>query len=237
MLRCTMIWLRREWGMTVADEILGRNLVEAGASVRARLDWERVINSMLALVLIVALAPVMAMVALLVWGQDRGPVFFAHRRIGRDGHLFPCLKFRSMAVDADARLERLLATDEAARLEWVADHKLRNDPRITAIGVFLRKSSLDELPQLFNVLRGEMSLVGPRPVVFAEAERYGRWFSHYCSVRPGITGLWQVSGRNEVSYRKRVAMDVLYSRRKSAALDIQILLNTIPAVLLRKGSY
>lgn len=223
--------------MTVADEIMRGDISADRSSDRARLDGERAINAFLALGLILALAPLMAIVALLVWAQDRGPVIFAHRRIGRDGRLFSCLKFRSMAVDAEARLQRLLATDEAAQLEWAADHKLRKDPRITAVGVFLRKSSLDELPQLFNVVRGEMSLVGPRPVVHAEAERYGRWFSHYCSVRPGITGLWQVSGRNEVSYRKRVAMDVLYSRRKSAALDMRILLNTIPAVLLRKGSY
>jgi exopolysaccharide production protein ExoY len=206
-------------------------------AVRQRVDWEYGVNAVLALGLLIALAPLMIVVAFLVWVQDRGPIFFAHRRIGRGGRVFPCMKFRSMAVDAEARLQHLLATDENARIEWAADHKLRNDPRITGLGLFLRKSSLDELPQLFNVLRGEMSLVGPRPVVYAEAERYGRWFSHYCAVRPGITGLWQVSGRNEVSYRKRVAMDVLYSRNKSAMLDFKILVNTVPAVLLRKGSY
>ncbi|AQR61181.1 sugar transferase [Brevundimonas sp. LM2] len=201
------------------------------------MDWEYGVNATLAFIILIALAPLMCAVALMVFLQDRGPVFFGHRRIGRDGRTFACMKFRSMAVDAEARLQHLLATDENARLEWAADHKLRKDPRITGLGVFLRKSSLDELPQLFNVLRGEMSLVGPRPVVQAEAERYGRWFTHYCAVRPGITGLWQVSGRNEVSYRKRVAMDVLYSKRKSAGLDLFILLNTVPAVLLRKGSY
>lgn len=223
--------------MTVASEAMQPPaLLERDRGHRRR-DWERGVNTVLALVLLLFLAPLMVTVAVLVWSHDRGPIFFAHRRIGRDGRLFPCFKFRSMAVDAEARLQHLLATDDEARAEWMADHKLRRDPRITTIGVFLRKSSLDELPQLFNVLRGEMSLVGPRPVVNAEAERYGRWFSHYCSVRPGITGLWQVSGRNEVSYRKRVAMDVLYSRRKSAVLDFAILLNTIPAVLLRKGSY
>lgn len=205
--------------------------------VRTGVDWEYGVNALLALCILIVLGPLMAVVAALVYIQDRGPIFFAHRRIGRDGRVFPCMKFRSMAVDAEARLQHLLATDAEARKEWAADHKLRKDPRITGLGLFLRKSSLDELPQLFNVLRGEMSLVGPRPVVYAEAERYGRWFSHYCAVRPGITGLWQVSGRNEVSYRKRVAMDVLYSRRKSALLDFKILVNTVPAVLLRKGSY
>jgi lipopolysaccharide/colanic/teichoic acid biosynthesis glycosyltransferase len=213
----------------------------AAASVSPRLkgrsDWEYGINAVLAFFILVACAPLMVLVGLLVWIQDRGPVFFAHNRIGRDGHVFPCMKFRSMAVDAEERLQHHLAASEEAREEWAADHKLRKDPRITGLGLFLRKSSLDELPQLFNVLRGDMCLVGPRPVVFAEVQRYGRWFSHYCAVRPGITGLWQISGRNEVTYRKRVAMDVLYSRRKSAKLDLLILLNTVPAVLLRKGSY
>ena len=183
------------------------------------------------------LAPVMVLVALLIWTQDRGPVFFAHGRIGRDGRAFKCLKFRSMLVDSEARLRKLLAESPEARAEWERDHKLRNDPRITALGSFLRRSSLDELPQLFNVLAGEMSLVGPRPIVTAEVARYGRRFGHYCSVRPGITGLWQVSGRNDVSYRRRVAIDTCYAQNQSIALDLRILLATIPSVLLRKGSY
>jgi lipopolysaccharide/colanic/teichoic acid biosynthesis glycosyltransferase len=142
-----------------------------------------------------------------------------------------------MLVDSDARLRQLLAESPEARAEWERDHKLRNDPRITALGSFLRRSSLDELPQLFNVLTGEMSLVGPRPIVTAEVKRYGRRFGHYCSVRPGITGLWQVSGRNDVSYRRRVAIDTCYAQRQSLALDLRILVATIPSVLLRKGSY
>jgi lipopolysaccharide/colanic/teichoic acid biosynthesis glycosyltransferase len=142
-----------------------------------------------------------------------------------------------MAADAEARLAEVLRNDPEARAEWDRDRKLKNDPRITPLGDFLRRSSLDELPQLFNVLRGEMSLVGPRPIVFDEAVKYGRHFRHYCAVKPGITGLWQVSGRNDVSYRARVALDSLYARKKSAVLDGWILLATIPAVLCRRGSY
>jgi lipopolysaccharide/colanic/teichoic acid biosynthesis glycosyltransferase len=179
----------------------------------------------------------MIAVGMAVYLGDGGPMFFAHRRVGRHGVPFPCLKFRSMAIDADLRLERLLAADVEARREWDADHKLRADPRVTPVGDFLRRSSLDELPQLFNVLRGDMSLVGPRPIVQAEAAKYGRRFKSYCKVRPGITGLWQVSGRNDVCYRERVALDVLYARRKSLAMDAGILIKTVPAVLLRRGSY
>jgi exopolysaccharide production protein ExoY len=151
--------------------------------------------------------------------------------------MFTCFKVRTMVVDADKRLDQLLATDPDARAEWALDQKLRNDPRITTFGRFLRKSSLDEVPQLINVLRGDMSLVGPRPIVLEEAPRYGQWLKHYCAVRPGITGIWQVSGRNNLSYRRRVACDVLYARRQSTALNLKILLITIPAVLSQDGSH
>lgn len=191
----------------------------------------------IALLALVFLLPLMLAVALAIWVQDRGPVLFAHRRVGLGGRSFHCLKFRSMALDAEARLQSLLANDPAAAAEWAADHKLRNDPRVTPLGAFLRKTSLDELPQLFNVLKGEMSLVGPRPIVDAEIVRYGRRFTDYCKVKPGITGLWQVSGRNDVSYRTRVAMDAVYAKRKCGRLDVWILAATIPAVLARKGSY
>ena len=204
---------------------------------RESVDWDYVVNFSLAFVMLAFCAPLMALTALAIYIYDGGPVLFAHRRIGREGQPFRCLKFRSMAVDAEARLERLLANDAAARREWEADHKLRSDPRVTPLGRFLRKTSLDELPQLINVVRGEMNLVGPRPVVQAEAQKYGRRFAHYCAVRPGITGLWQVSGRNDVSYGRRVALDVLYTRRKSFRLDLAILLRTVPAVLMRNGSY
>jgi lipopolysaccharide/colanic/teichoic acid biosynthesis glycosyltransferase len=191
----------------------------------------------MASLLILFILPLMVAVALAVYSQDRQSFLFRHRRLGRDGRAFSCLKFRTMTMDAEARLTQLLADDPEARAEWERDHKLRNDPRVTALGAFLRRSSLDELPQLFNVLRGEMSLVGPRPIAPAEAARYGRRYRCYCQVKPGITGLWQVSGRNDLSYRSRIAMDCLYAKAKSPALDLWVLAATIPAVLLRKGSY
>ncbi|NIJ08058.1 lipopolysaccharide/colanic/teichoic acid biosynthesis glycosyltransferase [Sphingomonas vulcanisoli] len=187
--------------------------------------------------LLVFLAPLMIIVAALVFLTNPGPVIFGHRRIGRHGQSFKCLKFRSMVVDAESRLEHLLASDAEARLEWERDHKLRNDPRITSIGSFLRRTSLDELPQLFNVLIGEMSLVGPRPIVEAEVQRYGRYFGYYKQVRPGITGMWQVGGRNNTTYRRRVALDVLYARTSSVGLYCKILLATVPSVLAARGSY
>ncbi|WBH18205.1 sugar transferase [Sphingomonas radiodurans] len=190
-----------------------------------------------ALIALAFFLPLMLVIATIIYVTDPGPVFFAHRRVGRGGRHFRCLKFRSMAVNAEELLAELLAKDAEARAEWARDHKLKNDPRITAIGGLLRKSSLDELPQLFNVLRGEMSLVGPRPIVDAEVLRYGRYFAHYCSVRPGITGLWQVSGRNNTSYRRRVAFDVTYSRSRSALFDAKILVMTVPSVMLARGSY
>jgi lipopolysaccharide/colanic/teichoic acid biosynthesis glycosyltransferase len=194
-------------------------------------------NVSLAAVALLFFLPLMILVALAIWCQDRGPVFFAHRRVGRDGRKFPCLKFRSMAIDAEERLHDVLNADPVARAEWERDHKLRDDPRVTGLGLFLRKSSLDELPQLINVIRGEMDLVGPRPIVDGEIPKYGARFKHYCAVNPGITGLWQVSGRNDASYRSRVAMDCVYAKQKSVTLDLWILAATVPAVLLRKGSY
>ena len=186
---------------------------------------------------LVLLAPFFLIVALMV-RADGGPAFFAHQRVGRGGKLFGCLKFRSMVVDSQARLESLLASDPAARAEWEATRKLKNDPRITRIGRFLRSTSLDELPQLINVLRGEMSLVGPRPVQEAEIDRYyGASAAHYMAVRPGITGLWQVSGRSETSYESRVALDVAYVSRPSLLADIAILLRTPVAVLSRRGAH
>jgi lipopolysaccharide/colanic/teichoic acid biosynthesis glycosyltransferase len=194
-------------------------------------------NIIVALVALIFLAPVMIAVAMSVFAQDGGPILFAHRRIGRGGRHFLCLKFRTMAVDAERRLADLLAADPDARAEWERDHKLRDDPRVTGLGAFLRRSSLDELPQLFNVLRGEMSLVGPRPIVDAEVAKYGHRFGHYCAVKPGITGLWQVSGRNDTSYRTRIALDCVYARERSLLLDSYIILSTVPAVLSRRGSY
>jgi Undecaprenyl-phosphate galactose phosphotransferase WbaP len=186
---------------------------------------------------LVLLSPFFLIVALMV-RADGGPAFFAHQRVGRGGKLFGCLKFRSMVIDSQARLEALLANDPVARAEWEATRKLKNDPRITRIGRFLRSTSLDELPQLINVLRGEMSLVGPRPVQEAEIDRYyGASAAHYMAVRPGITGLWQVSGRSETSYESRVALDVAYVSRPSLLADLSILLRTPVAVVSRRGAH
>ncbi|PTQ13507.1 hypothetical protein CLG96_00335 [Sphingomonas oleivorans] len=209
-----------------------------GASPSARQEAAiRMLDIVISLLAILALAPLFLVIAGMVKAADRGPIFFAQPRIGRNGKIFRCLKFRSMVVNAEQRLAELLEKDPVARAEWARDHKLRKDPRIIRGGEFLRKASFDELPQLFNVLRGEMSIVGPRPIVAAETPRYGRYFSSYCAVRPGLTGLWQVSGRNDVSYRRRVACDVTYARRKSVQNDLRIIAMTVPAVLLAKGSY
>jgi undecaprenyl-phosphate galactose phosphotransferase len=194
-------------------------------------------NIVIALVALVFLAPLMLGVALAIFAQDGGPVVFAHRRIGRGGRYFYCLKFRSMAIDAEQRLADLLANDPVARAEWDRDHKLRNDPRVTKLGAFLRKTSLDELPQLFNVLKAEMSLVGPRPIVREEIPRYGKYFDLYTSVHSGLTGLWQVSGRSETSYAERVTFDTFYIRNWSVWLDLYILFRTIGALWVRTGAY
>ena len=166
---------------------------------------------------------------------DGANPFFGHRRVGRDGRVFRCWKLRSMVPDAEARLARHLAENPAAAREWAAARKLSQDPRVTRVGRVLRRTSLDELPQVWNVLLGEMSLVGPRPVTTEELMRYGpaRWA--YLGVRPGITGLWQVRGRNRLSYAERVRLDAEYARDASLALDLGLLLRTVPAVLRLTG--
>ena len=182
--------------------------------------------------LLLFVAPLLTVIAIAIAFQRSGPIFF---RQGSD--TFQVLKFRTMVPDAEARLIQYLAENPEAAAEWRADHKLRHDPRTTPFGRFLRRSSLDELPQLFNVLRGDMSLVGPRPIVAAEVAKYGRHFPAYTSVKPGLTGRWQVSGRNDVSYPRRVRMDAAYARSRCLALDVRILVETVPAVLKRRGSY
>lgn len=183
------------------------------------------------------LLPLLVGLAIATWLGDPGPVFFGHVRIGKNGRSFRCFKFRTMVTDAEQRLLKLLETDPVARADWERDRKLTNDPRITGIGRFMRKSSLDELPQLWNVICGEMSLVGPRPIVQAEVPRYGRYIADYMNARPGISGLWQISGRNDVSYRRRVALDVAFARSQSLKLYLRILVLTVPAVLFQRGSY
>lgn len=196
----------------------------------------RAVDVAMSLSLLAFFMPLLLVIALAVWISDPGPVFFVHQRVGKGGRRFGCLKFRTMVRDAEARLSELFANDPIAKAQWDRDHKLENDPRIVGIGNFLRKSSLDELPQLLNVLTGKMSIVGPRPIVDAEVIRYGRYFVHYCSVRPGLTGLWQVSGRNNVSYRRRVAIDSIFAQSHSIGLYFKVLVMTVPVVLFGKGA-
>ncbi|MEK8088965.1 undecaprenyl-phosphate galactose phosphotransferase WbaP [Thermithiobacillus plumbiphilus] len=186
--------------------------------------------------LILLLSPVFAYLAFRV-RQTGECVIYGHARVGQHGQSFRCYKFRSMVPHADRVLDDLLAADEAARAEWARDFKLKDDPRITPIGAWLRKTSLDELPQLWNVLKGDMSLVGPRPVVTAELERYGEDLAYYLETRPGMTGLWQISGRNDVGYSERVFLDTWYVKNWSLWYDIVILFKTFNVVLGRKGAY
>jgi undecaprenyl-phosphate galactose phosphotransferase len=189
------------------------------------------------LLMIMLLIPLLILAALIKLDLG-GPVFFRQTRVGRNGKPFGCRKFRTMYADAEERLSALLATDAEARKEWSTYRKLRNDPRVTTFGEFLRSTSLDELPQLFNVLLGEMSLVGPRPVLQEEIDLYYKDKAEFCfSVRPGVTGLWQVSGRNNNGYDYRIAADLWYVKNWNLWLDIVILLKTVPALLGRVGAY
>lgn len=197
---------------------------------------KRIVDTLGAIVLAIVFAPLIVAV-ILILSRDGQPVIYRHRRVGKHGQSFSCLKFRTMVPDADRILHSLLAQDDGLKAEWIQNHKLKNDPRVTAIGRFLRQTSLDELPQLWNVLRGEMSLVGPRPVVREELLRYGRNGGFYLAVKPGITGLWQATGRNDTDYRRRVAMDIYYVRNHNFWLDTYILMKTTGVVIGRHGAY
>lgn len=186
---------------------------------------------------ILLLVPLFLLIALAIKFSDRGPVLFRHRRVGRNGRSFYCFKFRTMAVDSEFVLQRHLAENPEAAREWSADHKLKDDPRVTALGHALRKTSLDELPQLINILKGEMSLVGPRPIVDAEIPKYAAAISQYYCARPGLTGPWQVSGRNDVDYSRRVAFDKQYVEQWSFGRDLAIIAKTFRVVITGKGCY
>ena len=181
--------------------------------------------------------PILLILAVLVGVDNKGRIIFAHRRVGRKGKLFPCYKFQSMVPNAQERLEEYLAKNPEARKEWEESFKLTNDPRVTKLGAFLRKTSLDELPQLWNVLMGDMSLVGPRPIVTKEIERYGDYIREYYMVPPGITGMWQVNGRSDTTYEERVAMDTWYVRNWSVWIDLVYLFKTVKTVFTGKGAY
>jgi exopolysaccharide production protein ExoY len=199
-------------------------------------NQKRIVDIAFALSAIVLLAPLLIICYFLTILTSPGPALFRHRRVGFNGKHFNCLKFRTMVTDAPERLRQLLESDPLAAAEWTANRKLRSDPRVTAIGAILRKSSLDELPQLFNVLRGDMSVVGPRPVTDEELERYSGSIGAYLACRPGITGLWQVSGRSTTTYSKRIACDTFYAHNWSMALDVKILVVTLPALLVTDGA-
>lgn len=186
---------------------------------------------------VICLSPVFVFLAILIKLDSKGPVIFAHRRIGQNGNPFPCLKFRTMCQDADVKLKEYLAANPEARKEWEAEFKLKDDPRVTRVGRVLRRTSLDELPQLFNVLRGQMSLVGPRPIITDEIPKYGEYFKDFAMVPPGITGMWQVNGRSDTTYEERVQMDSWYVRNWSVWLDIMLLWRTVGVVLSHKGAY
>ena len=203
--------------------------------------YNRVLKRVFDLVLTIGggliILPFLLMIALAVAIDNRGHVIFAHRRVGAAGKKFSCYKFQTMVPDAESKLKEYLATNPDARREWEETFKLTNDPRVTKLGNFLRRTSLDELPQLWNVIRGEMSLVGPRPIVQAEVARYGKNIREYYMVLPGITGMWQVSGRSDTTYPERVAMDTWYVRNWSVWIDIMYLFKTVKAVLQSRGAY
>jgi len=199
--------------------------------------FKRTIDLVFGVVAFLLVLPVMALIALAILLESGQPVFFLQERIGFGNSRFRIRKFRTMVVDADEVLRSYLATHPEAQCEWDETHKLRRDPRVTLVGRFLRRTSLDELPQLWNVLRGEMSLAGPRPIVETEIPRYGTAFGFYLLTRPGLTGLWQVSGRNDTTYRRRVELDVQYVRNWTPSLDFTVFLKTFNAVLRGRGAY
>lgn len=214
----------------IARGILDRNLISKSRVAR-----------ILDLTLIVFAAPyvllVFIIIALLIKWDSPGPVFYYQTRIGRFGRKFRICKFRTMVQNADEVLQNYLEKSPELKIEWLANHKLRRDPRVTRVGSVLRKLSLDELPQVWNIVIGDMGLVGPRPIVDAEIEKYGKCFELYIKVRPGLTGLWQVSGRNDTTYKRRVELDEYYICNRSLMLDLQILWRTVFVVLKKDGAY
>lgn len=218
-----------------SNSLIGAGLLERKLAPRNPAD--RFLD--ISLILLAAPYVILAFlfISILIALDSNGPVFYRHRRIGRYGRKFDLYKFRTMVQNADQVLQTYLDQSTELRAEWEATQKLQNDPRVTRVGALLRKTSLDELPQLWNILIGEMSLVGPRPIVDAEVEKYGNCFELYKQVRPGLTGLWQVSGRSNTSYEHRVELDEYYILNRSFTLDVQILLKTIAVVLKGKGAY
>jgi exopolysaccharide production protein ExoY len=214
------------------DTRILRRIEQAGQS-----KFKRLFDFSAALAILLCVSPLLVLIGCIIALGHGRPILFSHKRIGRGGRTFGCLKFRTMVHDGDQILSQHFAANPAAKAEWNATRKLKDDPRVTRMGAFLRKSSIDELPQLVNVLRGDMSLVGPRPIVRDEVGYYGSQIADYERVRPGLTGPWQVAGRNNVSFDMRVALDSEYASKVSFSRDLAILFRTIPAVLRSNGSY
>lgn len=213
------------------------SLSEHGARCRLRRLWKCTVDPLASAVLLIILAPLFTLIALLVWRQSGAPIFYGQKRWGQDGRLFTCWKFRTMTEDADARLQELLDGDPEARAEWAQYAKLRNDPRVTPIGRLLRRSSLDELPQLWNVIIGDMSLVGARPIALGEERRWGSQFRFYLLERPGVTGPWQVMYRNSADYHRRLVLQRHYIRCWTPLRDIKCLLLTLAVPFERKNAF
>jgi Undecaprenyl-phosphate galactose phosphotransferase WbaP len=214
----------------LASRILDRNLVPKNGMARV-LDISMILLA--APYILLAFLVIMILIKL----DSKGPVFYRQARIGRQGRKFYVYKFRTMVQNADEILQTYLNNSPELKAEWLATHKLKQDPRVTGVGAVLRKLSLDELPQLWNIWIGDMSVIGPRPIVDAEIEKYGKCFDLYIQIRPGLTGLWQVSGRNNTTYERRVELDEYYILNRSLKLDLQILWKTVFVVLKKDGAY
>jgi lipopolysaccharide/colanic/teichoic acid biosynthesis glycosyltransferase len=211
--------------------------VESRATSLSGPVGQRAFDVVLAALILVLCAPVMLLTALAIYLEDGGPIFYVQPRVGRYARTFSCLKFSWLMLDAETRIDSVLSACPQAQAQWSANRKLTRDPRVTRVGRVIRRRSLDELPQLINVLKGDMSVVGPRPIMLDERKLYGRRLGLYTQARPGITGLWQVSGRGDASFRSRIAMDMVYLRGRRLRLDLTILARTVPAVLWGRGSY
>ena len=200
---------------------------------------KKLFDFLFSLLILIVFLPLFIIIALLIKLSSRGPIFFSQERIGKNNIPFKCIKFRTMYPEAKDILQNLLKKDDKIKREFEETHKIKNDPRITTIGKLLRKTSLDELPQFINVLRNEMSIVGPRPIVKAEKKKYGKNFIKVLTIKPGITGLWQVSGRNNLTYKKRVDLDLNYVKNYNLLMDIRILIRTFGVILfpLDRGAY
>lgn len=203
-----------------------------------RIPTKRFFDFLFSLFALAIASPILVIIAITIKFSSRGKLIYSHERIGRGGRPFRCYKFRTMYSDADKRLKDLLISNPHLKAEWEKNFKLKNDPRVTPIGTFLRKTSLDELPQFWNVIKGDLSVVGPRPVVREEIEKhFGENATKILSIRPGLTGLWQVSGRSDISYENRIALDMQYIDQQSLALDLILIAKTIPAMISSRGAY